>query len=556
MTGFVVRQFKGIAPKLAPRLLNDNMAQTCTNARFKSGTLVPLRANTAVMTLPKSGPITTIHRFGQDVAADNQYWFHWASDVDVARGFVAGDTQERTYWTGDGAPKVADSANALTGGTSYPMAAWTLGVPAPTTAPSGVVGGTPTSATALEEDRVYVVTFVTAWGEEGCPSDVSNTCTVQVGETVTLTLPAIPGGTYNFAAKRIYRSVAGASTSTFLYVGEVPHTATVAVDAVLASDASASVAVLTSGTTYSITGGLGEEIASMDYQMPPSGLQGLTAGPNGVMGGFKGNDVYFCEPYKPHAFPEKYILTVDAQIVGLAVFDTTWIVLTKSQPYLINGSHPENYSMVRSELAQACVSKPSIAAADGGVIYATPDGLFLVGGGVTRNLTEAILSRKEWQALTPSTLRGYIVDNQYVGFYGGTAGFVLDLATGDLSALDWYASAGYYDPIRDALFLVTGGTALVKFDAGSALTQTWRSKVFYSPHEINMGAARVEAADYPVTFKTYADGALKHTETVANGDAFRLPSGFTAKPNEFEVSGTFEIYSAGFAETVQELASG
>lgn len=538
MTGFVVRQFRGIAPKLAPRLLADNQAQSCTNARFKSGTLHPLKANDPVMTLPKPGAIQAIHRFGQAVAADNQYWFHWAADVDVVRGFVAGDAQERTYWTGDGVPKVTDSSIALAGGTEYPMASYMLGIPAPSTAPIGVVGGTPESAAALEEDRVYVVTLVSAWGEEGCPSDASNVCTVQVGETVTLTLPASPSGSYNFASKRIYRSVSGTGSTEYLFVAEVSAATTEYVDSVLAEN-------------------LGEVLPSLYYEMPPADLKGLVAGPNGVMAGFSGKDVHFCEPFKPHAWPSTYILTVDADVVGLAVFDTTWLILTKSNPYLVSGTHPDNYAMVRAELDQACVSKRSIAPVDGGVVYASPDGLFLVGGGVSRNLTELTYSRREWQAISPSSLSGYVVDNQYVGFYGGTAGFILDLQAGDITYLDWHASAGYYDPIRDALFLVTNTNSLVKFDAaGTNKTAAWRSKAFYLPRPVSMGAGRVEAASYPVTFKVYADGALKHTETVASDAEFRLPSGFTAKQWEFELSASVEILSAGFAEVAQELQGG
>ena len=538
MTGWVVRQFRGPAPRIAPRLRADNQAQSCVNTVYKHGTLVPLKANTAVMTLPKSGTIQTIHRFGQSVAADNQYWFHWASDVDVARGFIAGDTQERTYWTGDGIPKVTDNSIALTGGTSYPMASYTLGVPYPSTAPIATVGGTPESATALEEDRIYLVTFVSGWSEESAPSDASNTVTLQVGQTVSLALPSTPTGAYNIISKRIYRAVAGTSSTSYLYVGEVSAATSVYVDSVVADD-------------------LGEELSSLDYEMPPAGLSGLTAGPNGVMAGFVGKDVYFCEPFKPHAWPSKYILSVDADVVGLALFDTTWLVLTKERPHLISGTHPENYAMVRSELQQACVAKRSIVGVDGGVVYASPDGLFLVGGGIAKNLTENIFTREEWQAYAPTGLSGYLVDNIYVGFNSTQSnGLMLDLTTMEFTPLNWYASAGYYDPIRDQLFLVVSNNQLVKFNTGSNLTQTWKSKQYYVPKPVCLAAGRVEAAGYPITFKAWADGSLKHTQTVTSDKLFRLPAGFKAKVWEFEVSGAYEIYSAGFSEAVGELQVG
>jgi len=536
MTGFVVRNFSGVAPRVNPRLLADNKAQSASNCVVTSGTLRPLKTNLAVMTLPKSGTIRTIHRFGQDVAEDDRYWFHWADDVDVVRGPIFGDTQERTYWTGDGLPKVSDNSIALSGGTQYPMNAYTLGIPAPATAPIATVGGTATPG-ALAEARVYVETFVSGWGEEGCPSNASNEVDVLLGQSVTLSLSAVPTGAYNLTARRIYRSVPGSSGTPYLFVTEIPIASATYTDS-LTADA------------------LGELLPSLDYAMPPAALRGLVAMPGGVMAGFVGRDVFFCEPFKPHAWPIKYSQPVDSEIVALAVFDTTLLVLTKGAPTIISGSHPENYTPVKCELPQAGVSKRSVVDVGGGVAYASPDGLFLVGGGVTRNLTEAHFTRREWQAMRPSELSGYLIDGRYVGF-NSTGGFVLDLISGDLIPLNWTASAGFYDPIRDALFLVTDGNQLVKFDAGATdSTLTWKSKDFYVPKPINMGAARVEAAAYPVTFKVYADGVLKHTQTVSSALEFRLPDGFLAHTWAFEVSGTHEIYSAAIAETALELQNG
>lgn len=66
----------------------------------------------------------------------NGYWFHWTADVDAVRGPVPGDTTERTYYTGDGVPKMTYSPIAVSGGgTGYPTNSYDLGIPQPTTAP-------------------------------------------------------------------------------------------------------------------------------------------------------------------------------------------------------------------------------------------------------------------------------------------------------------------------------------------------------------------------------------------------------------------------------------
>ena len=52
------------------------------------------------------------------------------------------------------------------------------------------------------------------------------------------------------------------------------------------------------------------------------------------------------------------------------------------------------------------------------MIFASPDGLFLVGGGVTRNLTEQTHSQEEWRALQPATLHGYLIDGHGIYAWG------------------------------------------------------------------------------------------------------------------------------------------
>ena len=454
-----------------------------------------------------------------------------------------------------GSSTVTEPADRITGFTITDSGAGYVTATVSVTVGAGFTGTVETSDGDAAETRVYVATFVSQYDEESGPSGASNSVEVRYGQHVTLTLPSLPAGSTptDFQYIRVYRTATGSGATNYLYVGSVPVTATVLVDQVLGSGAD-SVAVLTSGSTYTVTGGLGEVMAAMDYAPPPDDLTCLTALPSGVLAGLSGSDVCFSEPYRPHAWPVKYRQTLDAKGVGLGVIDTTVVVLTDRTPYLISGSHPETYSMMKSEIHQACVSRRSIANVDGGVVFASPDGLFLVGGGSTRNLTDTLFSRSEWSAMSPSTMSGYVIDNAYIGFYGGTSGFIFDLSTGDFVTLNWYASAGFYDPQRDALFLVTGGRSLVKFNSNTSnMAMIWKSKEFYSARPVSMAVARVEAASYPVTFKLYADGILKLTQTVANSGVFRLPSGFMANSWTFEVSGSNEIYSAGMATALEEI---
>lgn len=541
MTGYAVRQFKGIAPRAEPRLLQDNQAQVALNCKLWHGSLRPLLANLFVGNLSKPGTIQTIHRFGHATPSDTQYWFHWASDVNVCRGQIFGDVQERTYYTDGTLPKVTDGTLALSGGgTDYPNASYTLGIPAPAAAATVAINGT---GSGIAETRVYTYTYVSAWGEEGKPATASAPIDVLPGQTVDLSaLSGAPTGAYNIVSKRIYRSVAGNFGTGYLFVAEIAVATTTYNDAIAVEN-------------------LGEQLSSLTFSMPPATLKGLVSMPNGMMAGFDGKDVYFCEPYKPHAWPLAYVMPVDYDVVALGVTDTSLVVLTTGFPYVMQGTHPSNMGQVKLNSPQSCVAKRSVAFLAGGVVYASPDGMFITNGGSDPiNLTEHIFTNNEWRAFfLPSSIHGYVYDDKYIGFYNtgiAQGGFIIDPKKGDFTMLDWNATAGYYDPQRDALFLVVGAL-LVKFDEGATnMTASWRSKVFYSPRPINLGAIRLEAAAYPVSVQVFADGVSKGTFSITSAMAQRLPAGYLANTWEFAVSTAVEVYSVAFAESMTELANG
>lgn len=539
MSVIKITAFNGMTPRTDARLLEPNMAQSAVNAKLQNGTIKPYKAVSQVASLSKSGTIKTIYRFGEDQTTDANYWFHWTTDVNVVKGPISDDPHERTYFTGDGAPKMTTNAIALTGGTAYPMNAYTLGLPAPANAPTVTVSG---SGTGTAESRVYVYTYVSALGEEGLPSPVSNIVSVQTGQSVSLSgLSTAPVGAYNVVSKRIYRAVAGSGGTDYLYVGEV--------------------AVAT--TTYSDTttaANLGEVVPSKTWDMPPSDMAGLTLMANGILAGFRGKDVCFSEPFVPHAWPAGYMLQTDYPIVGIGAFGSSLFVGTTGYPYIITGVDPSQMTMVKGEFRQACVAKRSIVEMGMGVLYASPDGICLADGSGVQVITRGIMTRDDWQAYNPSSIVATHLDGRYWAFYdnGTTQGaLVLDM-TGDGAQLwttDQYATATYNDIKTDSLYLAQGSN-VKKWDAGNSnLTYTWKSKIFVAPKPQNVGAGQVFSSSYPVTFKLYADGVLKHTQTVANDRPFKLPSGYKAKEFEVEISGTAAVNSIFLASTVKQLTS-
>ena len=410
----------------------------------------------------------------------------------------------------------------------------------------------------VPESRVYTWTWI--WASNGlvmesAPAPPSDPIDVYPGAEVVLTgFDATPADGALWTGRRIYRATAG----TFLFVPYNPD------DPENSGDWPASVP-LDGFTDTASAEQLAEALPSLNWSMPPETLAGLINLPNGVMAGFTGRDVYFCEPYRPYAWPEDYILSIDAPIVGLGRMDTTLAVLTQGNPYFIQGPSPDLMTVVKADIEQACVSKQSIVSLSGSVIYASPDGLMMLSSNGSRMLTQELFDAKDWQALLdPASIEAYGHDNQYIAFCtfadGSEGGFLYDLTSGQFTLHDQHYPAGYTDLRNDALYL-RAGTELVKWDQGTTTgLATWRSKVFTMPQILGFSCAQVEAENYTgaadaLTFNLYVDGVLSHTQVVISRDPFRLPVA-PGRDFEIELITPYEIFAVTIAQSMQELASG
>ena len=127
--------FAGENRAMHPKLMPDSAGTLSRNQKPGRGDLRPWKNPVQVATVPAGR--STIYRMGRDVASDSQYWLSWTGTVHAVRGFDATDTTERTYYTGDGVPKV--TYNLSLDGVDpqdNPGSNWRpLGLPAPATAP-------------------------------------------------------------------------------------------------------------------------------------------------------------------------------------------------------------------------------------------------------------------------------------------------------------------------------------------------------------------------------------------------------------------------------------
>ena len=542
----------GVAPKLTPTLLPDTAAQVATNVVLHNGGVRALKSPQTVVTPTKSAPFRTIFRYG-NVPGETQYWLTWPNPVHVARGPVPGDTEEKIYFTGDGSPKKTCFSLALQGGTSYPMAAFEMGVPPPVTAPllQNVFGTGP----ATEETRVYVYTHVSVWGEESSPSPPASGIVKADSILRVHGFSTPPSGALHLVARRIYRTVTASSGVNYYFVAEIPVSASEFVDNVS-------------------TSAVGEPLPSLDWDLPPTDLSGLIALPSGALCGFSGKQVCFSVVGAPYAWPQKYRLTGDYEIVALAPMGQNVVVLTQGYPYVINAGDPEASQMAKVDEEQACISARSVVPFRGGVLYASPDGLVHITPSGVSVLTKNIIDREGWQALSPQGLFAARFDGRYYGFLS-SGGFVLD-ESGNFTWHDVRADAAWQDPMSGQLYVSTG-QFIQKWDAASEKTATWRSKRFLLARPENFAAAQLKANSYgDLSFRLRAvmdseaqaqavaqasrgllqaeQNVLTYQTRVLSDNPFRLPGGFMSKCYEIEIVGKDHWTACFVAGSMEELS--
>jgi hypothetical protein len=362
MAGLKLQAFAGIVPKRSAQLLQDNEAQIASNTKLHSGEIRSWRRPGSVY--PKQiPPYTPLSIYRMNNTSGDSIWLSWPDVVDVVLGPVY-DVGSPIYYTGNGLPKKTNAVMAESdpeNTENYLL----MGVPTPTSAPTV----TSTGGSGVAETRTYLFTHLSEFGaivEESAPSPTSALVTVNPGSTTVVSgLPsAAPAGKYNITKVRVYRSVTGTNSTTFLHVTDLPIGTTSFTDNVTAAQ-------------------LGGVLPSTTWSPPPDDLSGIVGMANGIMAGFVGNQIYFCEPFMPHAWPAAYALSVEFPIVGLAAYGSSLVVATKGNPFIITGSSPAAMSQEKLPLYEPCVSKRSIASDEQGAMYASPNGIIKIGPGLS-----------------------------------------------------------------------------------------------------------------------------------------------------------------------------
>lgn len=494
-------QLKGRMARRDPRNLLPGYGQVAENIWFGRDDVRPLEQPSFVYQLSKLGT-RTIYRFGLATISETEFWFHWTTDVDVVKGQVPNDTNERTFWTGDGAPKFTTAALG-TAGTNLPSAARFLALPGPTVAPTATaVAGT---GSGSAEQRTYVYTFVNEFGDESVPSPLRN-ITVLVNQHVTLSaLQTATSNAVPIVQKRVYRATAG----QLLFVAEIPASSATFLDNYAADNVGP-------GTLPSTT-----------WDPPPANLRGLVSLPNGTLAALSGDDLRFCEPERPYAWPTDYTYPSGFPPVGLGVFGQSVVVLTNGRHKIYSGIDPAAMSEELSSLRQPCAERRSIVSTDNDVLFASYEGVCSIAAGAV--LTAELFSPEEFKALfPPDTIAATWHEGWYIATYflgTGRKGFMFHVATKTWVDLPLFTATGFYrDTVTNALYCIVGNQVQKWRGAATVWPMRWRSSAAVTEWT-DFTAARLYKGLPDVTFKLFADGVLRDTTVVSSRDPFRLDEG-------------------------------
>lgn len=588
MVALKIKSFGGQIPAIDDHILPDSNAAYAQNTWLAAGRLegmyAPQLVHTCTTPLTRKVFRIPLSNLSREYITSS-FWMEFQdADTDVVKSPIASDSFERYYWCSPSmSPHYNTKARLIAGSANY-----VLGIPQPSAPPGiAVTGGSATNVT-----RAYLYTWVSTYGEEGPPSGPTTTTNHPDGTwTITLTAPTgTDTANRSLDHVNIYRTItSSAGVATFFFVASVPIATTTYADS-------------NSDTLVSAN----NQLKSTGYTAPPTDLSGMTAMPNGVIAGFRGNEVWFTEPYLPHAWPAAYTINVDFPIVALASLGQSLIIMTAVSPYVATGVNPASMALSRASGILPCLSRGSVISSDDGVLFASAEGMAAISPAGAVIASRKVIDKVEWvDSVYLRTLRCAGLNGAVYGWgssdngcfeptafdparfeqsdqTGSRDGFMMNM---DDPRIAW-TTLVRTDPVDSVMNDVwTGETFIISAnkvlwvntsEASGHEVYLWRSKQFQPTSPKNMGRLKVMfALPVGVTMPTqqvkntlnqtlqanqlglvrvYADGILRNTfELRVSGDILPEVSGFYADYWQVEIEARVKIFSVEIGTTAKEL---
>jgi hypothetical protein len=430
-------------------------------------------------------------------------------------------------------------------------------------------------------ERSYCFTYIDQYGAESSPSNPSVVVAGPSDATWTVSglptaAPSPPAGA-NYPPvdhMRIYRTLtaAGGAAQFYMVADNVPFGSGTYVDTV--------------PDTTIVNNNL---LQTASWAPPLAGLDGLTAMPGGMLIGFTGNTIHFCEQDYPHTWPAGYDQSLLYPIVGFAVWQQNLVVLTQGYPSQGSGTSPAQFFFSQVQAPEPCIARGSIVTDLAGVYYASQNGLIMLNYFGMQNQTLSNMTRTLW--LTEFNAAQIIACRhraQYLAINGTGMGFMIDyteqrMGIVKISPFVDVVSVWNDVYVGDAYMCAAG--RVYRWDSTNTppLIYQWRSKQFYLPAPSSLGACQISldpAVAYPAPTAVVPPPISGASELVLppginalfrlfvgpNGQnmileqwlteprmIFRLPSGRKAFNWQFEIVSRVGVHSVELASTMREL---
>jgi hypothetical protein len=308
-----------------------------------------------------------------------------------------------------------------------------------------------------------------------------------------------------------------------------------------------------------------------------------------MMVGFSNNTIHFCEPYRPHAWPAKYDVSVVYNVLALAVWQQSLVVVTDGFPSTGSGGTPANFSFQSVQVPEPCIARGSVIADLMGVYYASQNGLVMLNYYGMQNQTLTYVTKNIW--LEHFNARNIIACRhraQYLAINDTDRGFLIDyseqrLGMMHLSTFQGVVSVWNDDYSGDAFVMANGRVYRWDSPATEALTYRWRSKQFYLPAPASMGACQISIdrgitdtfppqgpplgsgdptlslpsgvnAKFSLFIGPDAASPVMTKNLTKPREIFRLPSGYKVFTYQIEIVSRVPIHQIEIARTMKELA--
>jgi len=603
-----ISKFKGMAPKIEPRLLSSEYSQVSTNIKYDSGSIVPLNSFADVEIIDSVSVVASILKYRVNSTTDK--WYYFNTKVSLARDPIYSANDNRIILTGLDVPRVFDNTVVATNNIINSTNTYKLGLPVPA-APTMVVA---TAGSGAFESRSYTVQYDRVWASDGkidqgaysAPATTSAAALfIDMTTSGTATIAGIadaPTG-YGITHVTINRSGTTINDSFFHFVSTFEIAA--------AKAGTVSGVVWNSGTstfTFTdtvLTSNLGQASNNQDYEKPSDTLSGVVAIASGMLAGFYDNYVCFSEPYQAHAWPEQYRVAIGRPVVGIGHFGDIVVVCTEAEPYIISISDPSTAIAFPIKEFAPCISADGIVSYRDAVVYPSTAGLIRVDRVGVANLTQELADIQDMKDFNLEGCKSAGLGYYYYMLYETDAGqrkmLMFNMQDPSIGfCMSAFNITCLYSDFESASMYCAHVTAsneirLGIFDHGADYsTYNWRSKIFLmNDAGVNLAAARVtfnsadavqnsgyltdaeltwsnntwafniipingfgfsDASKNYITFTLYASGEPVFTKYVFNSKPFRLPSGYTNRELEISLTGSVPVYKIELASSMQELA--